>query len=93
MKETVRVVNHISKLNAIGPIAVFLFVLGLPSLAGAQADSLDVPLKKTVVDFGHSPYYPGGNVRSKLSCYLFLTFIVKEYDTGQRAQIGCRLFR
>jgi hypothetical protein len=84
MKETVRVVKHISKRNPIGQIAVLLFVLGLPSVAGAQADSFDVPLKKTVVDFGPSPYYPGGNLRSKLSCYFYSTFMVKEYNEEQK---------
>jgi len=82
--ETVRVVNHMGKLNLLGQIAICLFVLGIPDLAAAQADSFDVPLKKTVVHLGQSPYYHGGNVRVKLSCYFYSTFMVKEYDEGQK---------
>ena len=60
MKETVGVVNHTSKLNPLGQIAIFLLVLGVPGLAAAQTNSFDVPLKKKVVDFGQSTHYPGG---------------------------------
>lgn len=84
MKETVRVVNFMSRLNPLGQVALSLFVLSVPGLATAQTDSFDVPLKKKVVDFGQSPYYPGGNVRIKLSCYFYSTFMVKEYDDGQK---------
>jgi len=84
MKETFRVIPQIGTLNLLGRIAVFLFVLSVPGLAAAQPDSFDVPLKKKVVDFGQSPYYPGGNVRMKLSCYFYSTFMVKEYDEGQK---------
>jgi hypothetical protein len=38
-----------------------------------------------VVDFGPSPYYMGSqSIRVKLSCYFYPTFIVKEYDEGQK---------
>jgi len=36
------------------------------------------------VDFGPSPYYPAGNIRNTLSCYFYPTFMVKEYDEGQK---------
>ncbi len=37
------------------------------------------------MDFGPSPYYdPRQKVRKELSCYFYLTFIVKEYDEGQK---------
>jgi hypothetical protein len=84
MKVTVRVVNLLSKLNPAGQIAILLLLLSMPWLAAAQANGFDVPLKKSVVDFGRSSYYPGGNVRNKLSCYLYSTFMVKEYDEGQK---------
>jgi hypothetical protein len=45
-----------SKLNPLGQIIVFVFVLSVPRVAAAQADSFDVPLKKKVVDFGQSPH-------------------------------------
>jgi hypothetical protein len=94
MKVTVRVANLLSKLNPAGQIAILLlFLLSMPWLGAAQANGFDVPVKKSVVDFGRSSYYPGGNVRNKLSCYLYSTFMVKEYDEGQREQSGCRLFR
>jgi hypothetical protein len=84
MKVTVRVVNLLSRLNPLGLIAAFLLLLSLPWLAAAQANGFDEPLKKSIVDFGRSSYYPGGNVRNKLSCYVYSTFMVKEYDEGQK---------
>ena len=43
------------------------------------------PLKKTVVDFGPSPFYPvSRHIRKKLTCYSYATFTVKEYDEGQK---------
>lgn len=77
--------NLDAKLNPFGHVAVFLFalaVLAFPSVA--QTDSFDAPLKKKVVDFGPSPYYRRQEVRVKLSCYFYPTFIVKEYDEGQK---------
>jgi len=53
-------------------------------LSVASADSFDRGLKKKVVDFGPSPYYPGGNVRVKLSCFFYPNLVVKEYDAGQK---------
>jgi hypothetical protein len=47
-----------------------------------SADSFDVPLKKKVVDFGPSPYVKGYRIR--LSCYFYRTFVVMEYDEGQK---------
>ena len=47
-------------------------------------DSMDRPLKKQVVDFGPSPYYRGGGVRIKLTCYFYTKAMVKEYDAGQK---------
>ena len=47
-----------------------------------SADSFDVPLKKKVVDFGPSPYVKG--YRTRLSCYFYRTFVVMEYDEGQK---------
>ncbi|MGA7784179.1 MAG: hypothetical protein WB997_06000, partial [Candidatus Acidiferrales bacterium] len=37
------------------------------------------------MDFGPSPYYdPRKKVRNELSCYCYSTFMVKEYDEGQK---------
>ena len=48
-------------------------------------EGFDKPVKKTVVDFGPSPYYrPSQHVRKKLTCYYYSTFIVKQYDEGQK---------
>jgi hypothetical protein len=48
-------------------------------------NSFDAPLKKQVVDNGPSPYYePRQHVRNKLSCYFYSTFMVKEYDEGEK---------
>ena len=85
--------NLLTKLSPLGQIAVFLLLLSVPWLTAAQGSGFDVPLTKTVVGFGRSPYYPCGKVRNKLSCYLYSTFMVKEYDEGQREQSGSRLFR
>jgi hypothetical protein len=49
-----------------------------------SADGLDKPFKKRVVDFGPSPYYPGGRVRIKLTCYFYAKVMVKQYDAGQK---------
>jgi hypothetical protein len=72
------------RLTSSTPVAVFLLVLALPLRVGAQADSFDVPLKRNVVLYEVSPYYPGGNVRIKLSCFSCATFMVKQYDEGQK---------
>jgi hypothetical protein len=72
-------------LNSLGHVAALLLVVGAPVFASdASADSFDAPLEKKVVDFGPSPYYSGRNVRVKLSCFFFPTFMVKEYDAGQK---------
>jgi hypothetical protein len=57
-----------------------LLLLSVSGLAASQTDSFDVPLKKAVVDFGPSPY----SGRNKLSCFLYSTFMVKEFDSGQK---------
>jgi hypothetical protein len=76
-------IPSLEKLDAHG--VVLLFVLNVSAVAAAQGDSFDVPLKKKVVDFGPSPYYSASqNVRVKLSCYFYSTFMVKEYDKGQK---------
>jgi hypothetical protein len=67
-----------------GLIFATLLTLGAPQLAAAQNDSLDVPRKKEVVEFGPSPYYPSAKVPIKLSCDLYEDFMVKEYDEGQK---------
>jgi hypothetical protein len=72
------------KLTSSGAVAVFLLVLVLSPLVDAQADSFDVPLKRKVVLYEVSPYYPGGNVRIKLSCFSYANFMVKQYDEGQK---------
>lgn len=80
-----RVVNFCANANPLGRVVVLLLVLSvLGFTSAASADSFDTPLKKKVVDFGPSPYYRGGNVRVKLSCYFYPTLMVKEYDTGQK---------
>lgn len=61
--------------------ALLLALCGAFSVVGS-ADSFDVPLKKNVVDFGPSPYMRG--YRNRLSCYFYLTFVVMEYDEGQK---------
>jgi hypothetical protein len=52
----------------------------------SHVGSFDPPLKKKVVDFGPSPYYPNPKTphRVKLSCFYYPTFMVKEYDEGQK---------
>ncbi len=66
-------------------IAITLATFG--SSAGAEpwsAEGMDRPLKRQVVDFGPSPYYPGGRVRIKLTCYFYAKLMVKQYDAGQK---------
>jgi hypothetical protein len=56
-----------------------------PELVAPMVSSFDVPLKKRIVDYGPSPYYdPARRVRVKLSCFYFPTFMIKEYDEGQK---------
>jgi hypothetical protein len=81
---TARVTSHIGKVNVRRLIAVLCFVLGVPGLTTAQTDSFDVPLKKTIVHLGPSPYYPAGKVQINLTCYIYSKFMVKEYDEGQK---------
>lgn len=74
--------------------SVFVCVLTLSLAASslyAQVDSanadegFDKPLKKTVVDFGPSPFYKASqHVRNKLTCHYYPTFTVKEYDQGEK---------
>jgi len=72
---------------------VFVCVLTLSLVAGslyAQVDrtnldeGFDKPLKKTVVDFGPSPFRTSQHVRNKLTCYYYPAFTVKEYDQGEK---------
>jgi len=77
-------VNLLTKVSPLGQIAVFLLLLSVLGITAAHRSGFDVPLKKTVVDFGRSPYYLSGKVRNKLSCYLYPTLMVKEYDEGQK---------
>ena len=68
-------------------VAVLLLALSVPTFTSAGlTDSFDAPLKKKVVDFGPSPYNPPGaqRLRVKLSCYFYATFLVKEYDMGEK---------
>jgi hypothetical protein len=56
-----------------------------PSRFAQSEDSFDGPTKKEVVDNGPSPYSdPKENRRNKLSCYLYATFMVKQYDEGEK---------
>src|SRR5215510_3228559 len=66
------------------PLPGPIFAQGSTLDSTASADSFDEPLKKDVVDFGPSPYYAAGDVRMKLSCYMYPTFMVKEYDERQK---------
>ena len=65
---------------------LFLPIAVLALTAVALADSFDVPVQTKVVDFGPSPHYPNPQTapHTKLSCYTFPTFMVKEYDDGQK---------
>jgi hypothetical protein len=73
---------------------VFVCVLALSLVAGslyAQVnrtnldEGFDKPVKKTVVDFGPSPFYRASrHVRNKLTCYYYPAFTVKEYDQGEK---------
>jgi hypothetical protein len=48
-------------------------------------EGFDRPLKKTVVDFGPSPFYRASqHVRNRLTCYYYPGFAVKEYDQGEK---------
>src|ERR1700730_1316208 len=42
--------------------------------------------EKKVLDFGPSPYNPPGGprIRAKLFCYFYATFLVKDYDMGEK---------
>lgn len=72
-------------MNPFARFVVLVLVLSAQGFtSNASTDSLDVPLNKKVVDFGPSPYYLGGRVRVKLSCFLYSTLMVKEYDAGQK---------
>jgi hypothetical protein len=56
-----------------------------PFRPAKAVQAFDAPLKKEVVDNGGSQYSaPGSNRRNKLSCFFYSTFIVKQYDEGQK---------
>ena len=58
-----------------------------PSIAG-PAGAFDTPIKEVTVALGRDPDYPGGDVRSKLSCYYFPQLLVKELDV--HGEIGSK---
>lgn len=65
-----------------------LLLVALAALAQHSArtadPSFDTPIKKTVVNLGASPAHPGDeHERITLTCYLFPSFMVKEYDEGE----------
>ncbi len=70
-----------------GLLAILCFLTAQNARSGTVAShvgSFDPPLKRKVVDFGPSPYYPNPKTapRVKLSCFYYPTFMVKEYDEG-----------
>src|SRR5262249_35157053 len=73
-------------MNSAGRVVVLLLVLtGQPFVCGASADPFDTPVDTRVVDFGPSPYYAQGtDIHVRLSCFVYPTFMVKEYDEGQK---------
>jgi hypothetical protein len=64
------------------------FLLLLASSLCAQRAPENVPFDKPLTkvrDLGLSPYYqPSQHMRKKLTCYQYPTFMVKEYDEGQK---------
>ena len=72
-----------SKLVIAGVITLVVFGTSAETRAW-PVDSMDRPMRKQVVELGASPYYPGGKVPIKLSCYFYGTLAVKEYDAGQK---------
>jgi hypothetical protein len=65
-----------------------LILLSSISMSAQVADvdfgDFDRP-EMTVVDFGPSPYYrANSNIRKKLTCYSYPSFMIKEYDEGQK---------
>lgn len=85
-----QVVSALSKrvsrpMNAVKPLVGLFLALSVPTFTCvAQTGPLDPPLKKRIEYLGPSPYYPGGTVRSKLTCYFYPAVMVKEYDEGQK---------
>lgn len=70
----------------IAALTVLLLALSASAQHAAPvADpSFDAPIKKTVVNFGASPHHPAEEgQRMRLTCYLFPSFMVKEYDEGE----------
>jgi hypothetical protein len=68
-------------------LAIAITLAAFGTSAGPEpwsAKGMDRPLKKQVVDSGPSPYYPGGRVRIKLTCYFYAKVMVKQYDAGQK---------
>jgi hypothetical protein len=54
------------------------------------ADSFDKP-SMTILDLGPSPYLlPSSQMRKTLTCYVYPSFMVKQYDEGRRARNGFR---
>jgi len=48
------------------------------------ADSFDKP-SMTILDLGPSPYrLPSSQMRKTLTCYVYPSFMVKQYDEGQK---------
>lgn len=68
-------------------VLLILVAVSLSAQTGLAnlGEGFDKPLKKAVVDFGPSPFYPiSRHIRKKLTCYFYSTFTVKEYDEGQK---------
>jgi hypothetical protein len=88
LTKIIAAVHPRSYIVAVKLFGVLLLVAGslCSQTDGASLDEgFDKPVKKTVVDFGPSPYYlPRQHVRKTLTCYYYSTFTVKEYDEGQK---------
>jgi hypothetical protein len=79
-------VNFCENLRALAHVAALLLALNVPAFtSGAAPDSFDAPQKKEIVELGLSPDFPSEvRVHIKLSCYFFPSFLVQQYDSGQK---------
>jgi len=79
------VLHFVLFLTCLAPLAQFASAQEAPARSARAEGSFDSQVKKEVVDRGLSPYYdPRRNVRKELRCYFYPTFVVKEYDEGQK---------